>query len=251
MSAVFGFGDIGHKAQIQDLQRQIDELKKKLAEKEQELLPSKYRVAKIIQGESKILHKWNAPSRPFVKRGKQWYWTVALVTLTLIVILAFFQEAVIIAAVIGFMFIIYLVSTVPPAEIEYRLTEFGVEMGTGEDTTVYTWDQLDSFWISLKQGREILNIDTKLSFPLRIVMLFPEEERDRIVTILSEKLPYKEAPKKKQGWLSVQIDGIYIPYHEVRPKGKNTLDFQKSVNTMETVPGTIVSSQMPSSQKQL
>lgn len=215
MVSIFGSGDVARKAQIQDLQRQLDEVKRKVAEKERELLPWRYRVAKMAQEAPNILYSWKAPSRIFVRRGKQWYWTVALTTMTIIVILAFFQEAILIAAVIAFIFVLYVMVTVPPGKTEYKITEFGIETGEGENAETYTWDQLDSFWVAFRQGREVLNIDTKISFPTRITLLFEEADKPKIIKIFAEKLPYKEPPKR-QSWFSRQTEGIYIPYNEVK-----------------------------------
>jgi hypothetical protein len=218
MAGIFGSGDVAREAQIRDLQKQIEDLKSKLDEKKQEELPKQYRLAKALSEESKILFKWSAPARVYVKRNRQWYWTVALVVLAIVVLLAFFQQLALIAAVIAFMFVIYVVSTVPPGDIEYRLTDHGVEIGDvkkPEDMTAYTWEQIDTFWFSFKQNREVLNLDMKIAFPNRLALLFGRTDRKRIVDTLQEKLPYKAAPKRKPGWLERATDGIYIPFEEV------------------------------------
>lgn len=212
---------MAREAQIRDLQKQIEDLKNKLDDKKQEDLPKQYRLANALADEAKVLFKWEAPTRVHVRRPRQWYWTVALVVLAIVVLLAFFQELALIAAVIAFMFVIYVVSTVPPGEVEYRLTEHGLEIGDSksngkpEEMSAYTWEQLDTFWFSFRQGREVLNIDTKLAFPNRLSILFGRTDRKRIVDILQERLPYKASPKRKQTWLEKNTDGIYIPYSEI------------------------------------
>lgn len=218
MAGIFGTGDVAREAQIRDLQKQIEDLKSRLDDKQKEDMPRQYRLASTLNEEAKTLFKWSAPTRVHIRRNRQWYWTVALVVLAIVVILAFFQEIALIAAVIAFMFVIYVISTVPPNDVEYRLTEHGLEIGdpkNEEDVSAYTWDQLDSFWFSFRQGREVLNIDTKLSFPARMSMLFGRTDRKRIVEILQEKLPYKPAPRRKQGLVERASEGIYIPYREV------------------------------------
>ena len=219
MAGIFGSGDVAREAQIRELQKQVDDLKKKLDTEKTEDMPRQYRLAKALSEESKLLYKWEAPSRVHTRRNRQWYWTVALVVMAIVVILAFFQELALIAAVIAFMFVIYVVATVPPGDIEYRLTDHGFETGDPkkpEELTAYTWEQIDTFWFSFKQGREVLNLDTKISFPARLSVLFNRTDRKRIVDILEEKLPYKAAPKRKQGWLERMSDGVYIPYNEVK-----------------------------------
>lgn len=223
MANIFGTGDTAREAQIKELQKQVEELKSKIDAEKTAALPAQYRLAETLPEESKLLYKWEAPSRVHTRRNKQWYWTVALVVMAIVVILAFFQELALIAAVIAFMFVIYVVSTVPPGDVEYRLTDHGLETGDPskpDELSAYTWEQLDTFWFSFKQGRETLNLDTKLTFPARISILFRRTDRKRILDILEQKLPYKASPKRKQGWLERTSEGIYIPYDELKSEGK-------------------------------
>ena len=219
MANIFGTGDVSRESQIRDLQKQVDQLKHKLDDKDNENLPAKYRLAQAALGEATVLYEWEAPSRVRVNRGRQWYWTVALVVMAIIVILAFFQELALIGAVIAFMFVLYVAATVPPGDVKYKLTEHGVEVGEGENAIALTWDQLTEFWFSFRQGREILNVDTGVSFPTRLMMLFEEDDRRKLVKILEEKLPYKPMPRRKQGFVDRLSDGIYIPYQEVKSPG--------------------------------
>src|SRR4030042_1540363 len=114
MAGIFGSGDVAREAQIRELQKQVDDLKAKLDTEKTEDMPRQYRLAKALSEESKLLYKWEAPSRVHTRRNRQWYWTVALVVMAIVVILAFFQELALIAAVIAFMFVIYVVAPVPP-----------------------------------------------------------------------------------------------------------------------------------------
>lgn len=219
MATIFGRGDVSREAQIRDLQKEVEVLKSKLGDQEKESMPAKYRLAQAALGEADVLYEWGAPARVYVKRGRQWYWTVALVVVTIIVILAFFQELALIGAVIAFMFVLYVASTVPPGEMKYKLTSHGIEAGEGEEAITLTWDQLKNFWFSFRQGREVLNIDTGVSFPTRVTMLFGRTDRKRVVEVLEKKLPYKEEPRRKQGWVERVSEGVYIPYQEVRGEG--------------------------------
>lgn len=219
MADLLGIGNITRENQIRELQKELDDLKKQLDEKKTEEMPGKYRIAKAMLEESKILYEWEAPVRTHVRRGRQWYWTVALVVLAIVVILAFLQELILIGAVIAFMFLVYVAATVPPGDTKYKFTEHGLEIGEGENANVYSWDQMTNFWFSFKNGREVVNVETKISFPRQISLLFGRTQKKNIIKVLEERLPYKEPPKK-QGWVDRTTDGVYIPYQEAKSSAK-------------------------------
>jgi hypothetical protein len=162
-----------------------------------------------------IYYQWVAPSRLTVKRDKQWYWTIGLVLMIMITIAVIFQELIWIAVILAFFFALYVNASIPAEDTIYRFTKQGIEIGEGEAMEIYAWGQLLEYGFYYKNGTEILYIDTLLSVPQRIQVLFSQEDRKNVSMILESHLPYK-LPPKKQGWVTRLNDGIYIPIQDFK-----------------------------------
>lgn len=162
-----------------------------------------------------IYYQWVAPSRLVIKRDKQWYWTVALIIMIITTIAILSQAYMCIAVVLAFGFAIYINSSTPAKDIIYRLTKQGVEIGDGEGLEIYTWGQMLEYAYYYKNNTEVLYLETILSVPQRIMILFSSEDRKNINMILEANLPYKPPPKK-QNIFSKYFDGIYIPLQDFR-----------------------------------
>lgn len=190
---------------LQTLKKQISELQNKLERATQV-------TTALISGdrEETLVYKWTAPTRLFLKRDKQWYWTMLLLFLITAVFLLYIREWVLILVVMSILFVLYVSSLVPPENSEHSITTFGIRT-LGE---LYTWDMLKDFWISYRNGREILNVDTNVSSPTRLIMLFSTDDKVPLVNALKQKLKYMEAPRK-QGWIARNSEGVYIPLADV------------------------------------
>ena len=82
-----------------------------------EVLPSK---------ELKILYSWMAPARPFKRRDKEFWTTIIAIVILVGLILFFVKEWFLIAAIISLTFVYYVLSTVEPEEIEYKISNRGL-----------------------------------------------------------------------------------------------------------------------------
>jgi len=89
----------------------------------------------------KILFSWKAPLRPFKRRDREFWTTVIAIIFLVGMILFFVKEWLLIAAMVALAFVYYVLSTVPPEEIEYRITNRGI---TFADKS-YDWDYLWRF----------------------------------------------------------------------------------------------------------
>jgi hypothetical protein len=190
---------------IKLLQKQLHELQEKL-ERANKVTSA------LISGEREenLIYKWTAPTRLFLKRDKQWYWTMLLIFLIASVFLLYIKEWVLILVLLSILFVLYVSSLVPPEETEHQITTLGVRTFA----ELYTWEMLKDFWISYRSGREILNIDTSISSPTRLIMLYSTQDKANLINALKTKLRYMEPPKK-QGWVSKNSEGLYIPLRDV------------------------------------
>ena len=160
----------------------------KIAKKEGEETETKPKVPK----EEKVLLEWSAPSRPFKQRDRRYFTNIAVIAIFLVLIFLFMREFLLVATILAVAFVYYALNTVSPEETHHKITTHGVNV-SGQ---LYPWGELKDFWLTEKLGSEVINIDTKKTFPARIFMLVGEGSKDKIVKTLSEHLPFQEKPKE-------------------------------------------------------
>jgi hypothetical protein len=139
-----------------------------------------------------VLLSWKAASRPYRKKERSYYTTVALL-IGLISVIAFaWGERLLIVALLALGFLVYVLNFVPPQVIEYKISTQGITIGDH----FYHWEELDSFWFSEKDGYKILNILTKFRFPGLLIMVMGDVSEEEIKTVVANFLPFHEiAPK--------------------------------------------------------
>jgi len=145
----------------------------------------------IIQPPFKDLFVWKAPSRPFKKRDKEYFATIAAVVFLLVIILLFLKEWLLIGVIVSFMFFAYVLATVPPQEESYKISTRGVMVAD----KIYEWDKLSRFWFSKKWDSQLLNFETKLTFPTQLKIILKDITKEEIKSILEKYLTF-EKPKK-------------------------------------------------------
>lgn len=145
-----------------------------------EVIPSK---------EEKKLFEWTALRRPYQKKDKE-FWVTVLSVLGLVSLILFFvKEWFLIAALMGFVFLYYVLTTVQPEKSKYKITNKGVYISSSEKLD---WDSLKRFWIDEKWGYQVLNIETWLKFPRVVSLVIPQEEKQEVVGLLEKYLPQEE-----------------------------------------------------------
>jgi hypothetical protein len=143
------------------------------------------------QLEEKVLLEWEAPERVFVKRDKKYFQNLFAVLLILAAVTVFFREFLLAALFGGFGFLQYALGTVPPGKARYRITnrEFVIH------GNAFPWEELNGFWFSEREGRTLLNIDTKKRFyPQRISLLLGDQSKEKVASILKRFIPLKKRP---------------------------------------------------------
>lgn len=162
----------------------------------QEVIPSK---------ELKVLYVWKAPTRPFKKRDKEFWSTVFAIVFLVCLILIFVKDFFLIAAIIAFVFVFYVLSTVPPEEIENRLTNRGV-VYAGQ---TYPWENVEQFWVSQKYNQKMVNYQLRFGFPSRLSLMMGQSDESKIKEI-SLKYAFDEEPEPSfldnaSKWLSEKV----------------------------------------------
>src|SRR3990167_6391300 len=155
-------------------------LKKKVVKEEVKLEP-------VIPVEVKTLLKWTAPVRPFKKRDREYYTTIAAIVFLLAVILLFLKEWLLIAVMVALMFVAYVLATVAPEAVEHELTTRGIVTGG----KLYKWEDMVRFWFSQKWSDTILHLDTKLKFPGRLMLLLGNVDEVTVKEIIQKRVQYE------------------------------------------------------------
>lgn len=158
---------------------------------------------KMMEAEEiKTLLSWQAPARPFRKKERSYYTTLAIIVILLVLILFLFKEFLLIATLLALTFVAYVLAFVPPHNIPYRISTQGITIG--ED--FYFWHFLDSFWFKEKEGYKVLHIQTRLRFPAQIMMVLEGVDEEKAKKILSRFLPFFEKPYKS--WMEKWSDSL-------------------------------------------
>lgn len=176
----------------------------------QQSVPSEFFTPKMMEAEEiKTLLSWEAPSRPFKKKDRSYYTTIAILAILLVLIAFLAREFLLIGVILSFAFVSYVLAFVPPHHISYRISTQGITIG--ED--FYFWHFLDAFWFKKKEGQTILHIQTRLRFPAQLMLVLGDPSagsgqvnEEKIKKLVSRFLPYVEVPYKS--WMEKWSEGL-------------------------------------------
>jgi len=140
--------------------------------------------------EEKTIFEWEAAERAFKKRDKD-FWITAISILVIVgIILFLIGENMLIVALCSVLFLYYVLSTVPPENIRYKITNRGLYFGELK----YIWDDLERFWFKNSLDSEMMFIETKLRFPRQISFVINSTDKDILLDIVKRKIPLIESP---------------------------------------------------------
>lgn len=147
---------------------------------------------------------WTSPSRLFKKRNKEYFTNIAAIVFLLVIILVFAREFVLVAAVLSIVFLIYVLSTVPPEDVSHRVTNVGIE-SAGH---YYRWEQIAAFWFEEQWGQQLLMLQPVMGS--RIIILLGQQDKKQIQETMEKHIPFREQPERSwvenaASWLSKKI----------------------------------------------
>ena len=144
-------------------------------------------------GEIKTLLSWTAPARPFRKKDRSYYTTVAILIILLALIAVLIQEFLLIGVLFALGFVTYVLAFVPPGDVDYKISTQGVTIGEN----FYFWHTLDSFWFRQKENMKVLFIQTRIRFPgqLMLVLNPSKTDEEEIKKEIAKFLPFHEIPQ--------------------------------------------------------
>jgi len=136
---------------------------------------------------------WRSLAHPFRKRTPFELKEAAFRIGLLILLVVFWKQFLLAAVIIAFAFVVYMVSTVEPEEVEHSIDNNGINSGGN----IYIWEDLDYFYFSTIYGQDVVNVVTFGSHPLRITMLLGEANKQELRMLLEDYIPQKQAPEEK------------------------------------------------------
>ncbi len=143
-------------------------------------------------GEVMTLLSWEAPSRPFRKKDRSYYTTIAVLVALLMLITFLMREFLLMGTLLALAFVSYVLAFVPPHDIKYRISTQGITIG--ED--FYFWHFLDAFWFKEKDKHRILIIQTRFRFPGQLMLVLGDQDEEKVKKIVARFLPFVEVPYK-------------------------------------------------------
>ncbi|MFZ5376780.1 MAG: hypothetical protein ACOZAN_03910 [Patescibacteria group bacterium] len=146
------------------------------------------------------LFAWEAPSRPFKKRNRKFFVNITVIAALLSMIFVFIGQILPVAVVFSVVFLVYILSVIPPQMVEVKITNYGIRV----EDVLYYWEEMGNFWLEEKYGQNMLFIEIG-RFPGRLSLMLGETSPELITELLSEvllnKRPELTAFEKGAKWL--------------------------------------------------
>lgn len=154
--------------------------------------------------EEEVYLAWSSPSRLFKKRDREFFVNILAIVFLLSVILVFVREFVLIATVLSIVFLIYVLSTVPPEDVKHRVTSLGIE-SAGH---FYRWEEFADFWFDEQWGQNMMVLRPFMS--PRIIVLLGDQKKDKVRELIARHIPFREEPDRSwvdnaARWISEKI----------------------------------------------
>lgn len=144
--------------------------------------------AVVVRRESeRDLVTWTAQARPFKRYGRKFYVTVFSIVGIISIILFIAEGALPVVLLISLIFLFYVLSTVQPENIEYKITNKGVKIA-GKETP---WQNIVRFCFMTKSGSEVLVFDIT-SLPGRMELVVTPGIKESLKREISAYVPYEE-----------------------------------------------------------
>lgn len=153
---------------------------------------------------AQTLLAWTSPSRLFKRRDREYFTNIGAIVFLLTIILVFAREFVLIAAVLSIVFLIYVLSTVPPEEVHHKITSLGIE-SAGH---FYRWEELADFWLEEQWGQHLMVLRPYLS--PRVIILLGSQNHEKVRELVAKHIPLRSEPARTwvdnaASWLTRKI----------------------------------------------
>ncbi|HZZ98966.1 MAG TPA: hypothetical protein VFG51_03470 [Candidatus Saccharimonadia bacterium] len=152
-----------------------------------------------------VLLVWDAASRPYKKRDREYYTTIAIIIFLLSIILFFAGQFLLIAVIVAFGFVSYMLASIAPENTSHAITTYGIRTGD----KLYHWAELGRFWFTDRLGQRVLHVEYFHRIIGSLLLLLGDVKEEEVKSILLDYLP-NETPmptfvEKASQWLQKKI----------------------------------------------
>lgn len=132
--------------------------------------------------------EWNAPEYPFWRKTTEWYTSVLIIGLAIVVASIILENVIFAILVLISIFSLLLTSSITPKEITVSLTTRGVRIGS----LFYSYTILESFWINNKENPPRLYLKSRKTLVPLISIQIVEMEENNVYHYLSVYIEQEE-----------------------------------------------------------
>jgi len=154
--------------------------------------------------EEKEILSWTAPARPFKRRNKDFYVTIIAIAGLVGLILFLVDGFMPVLLIISLVFLMYVMSTVEPEQIMYKITTRGIKVVDKRTD----WDSMGRFWFTKRFDSELLVIEVA-QLPGRMELVVPSERKEEIKKALDTYILHEEIPPsgldKAANWIGKKL----------------------------------------------
>jgi hypothetical protein len=136
---------------------------------------------------------WEAVSTHEVKGiNKRFIRAFTIIGIFVGLLLLIMQEFFVILIIGSLIFFVQAMMKLTPESTKYELSSHGLKIGD----TLYYWDHLRRFFFVLREGVEVVAIDTTLGFPGRLFISYDPSNKEKIKEVLLKYLHFLEVEPK-------------------------------------------------------
>ena len=132
--------------------------------------------------------KWQAHEYLYSEKTADWYWIVAIITISIAIIAIILNNIIFAILIIVSSFILSLFASRKPEVISVEITSSGITAGK----THYPYANLQSFWVETREIVPKIILKSKKVFMPFIAVLIDEIEPEEVRHALSQHLPEEE-----------------------------------------------------------
>lgn len=149
---------------------------------------------------------WTAPSRPFKRRDRQFFVTI-FASAGIISLIIFLAEGIMpVILIITLVFLYYILSTVPPENVEYKITTKGIKIADN----LTDWHLINNFWFGRRLNSDMLFFNV-FKIPGRIELVINPEIKEELKKEISAYIPLEQPQStgvdKLTDWVSQKLPG--------------------------------------------
>jgi hypothetical protein len=156
--------------------------------------------------QEKDLIKWIAAARPFKKRDRDFWVTVIAISSIAGLVLFLIEGVMPVILIISLVFLFYILTTVEPDKIEYKITNRGIKIA---DKSTW-WNTIRRYWFGSRFNSTLLIFETT-SIPGRLELVINSTDKEKIKKVLKDYVLEEEASPsymdRTANWFAKKLPG--------------------------------------------